>query len=427
MIALTVLGGVGYLLQKPSDLQKAQQKRLDHQATLQSLKPLNARTGQPMTAASSGIGDLEASDLVPDVPLRGGYGDQYSPPYLNADWQIGSALTKPDRGQRQATLQEPPRPGAFLGLNDMSLGDDMRARTMMEPGQYQRDFNNFNGENGWQQGMTLVGRPNPQQAQIDARRVPITSLSKPSLGSIAIGPDERTPNPTSTLGVSFNVAARGYNQIVRLPEKATAFENQMGAATPGGTGNANMRPEILNSNPYLYTGVPKQNCYVDLGWTPAGDMGANGFWGDTIRGTEGEMVRKRDSIVGRVGGKQAVLGCGIAPEAVMRAPLTKEVEARVPGGTYVDNPNQCDRIDMSMEGQHMSQVPLGKDIEHRETAAQNLPSYTGQGTLPFTQGQKQAQELLIENNVGGVAGLELHAGAELQNPVWIAPVYVNRF
>ena len=56
------------------------------------------------------------------------------------------------------------------------------------------------GANGWQQGMTLVGRPNPQQAQIDSRKYPITSLSKP-FSNTYIGPDTRRPNATSTLGM----------------------------------------------------------------------------------------------------------------------------------------------------------------------------------------------------------------------------------
>ena len=424
MIALALLGGAGYFLQKPSELQKARQKESEHQATVSSLKPLNARTGQVM----SGTGlDVEANDLVPDIPLHGGYGNLYSPPYLNSDWQIGTALTKPDRGRRAAVLQDAPTPNTFLGIKEPDIGDDIRARTMMEPGQYQTDMNNFNGENGWQQGMTLVGKPNPQQAQIDARRVPITSLSKPSLGSIEIGPDEYMRMPTSVLGIKYDAAARGFNEIVRLPEKAIPVMNQMGAATAGGTGNANMRPESLNANPYTYTSVPKQNCYIDLNYTPNGDMGAySGYWSNNVRGGEGQMVRKQDSMLGRAGGKSGHLGQGIAPEAMFKDPLTKEVEARVPGGTYAANPNQCDRIDMSMEGQHISPLPLGKDVEFRPPAAQNLPGYTSQTTLPFRQSQKIAEDNLIDQAVGGLTGIELHVGTQLQNPVFITPGLVAR-
>ena len=419
MLAIGVLGSLGYLMQKPSDLQTATAKSEARRAEVEELKPINARTGEKVEA-----GAVTSSDLFPDVPLRGGYGDRWSPPYLNAKWEIGTAITK---GHKQTVLQEAPLPDTFLGLKDLTLADDIRARTMMEPRQYQTDFNNFNGANGWAQGMTLVGRPNPQQAHIDSRRYPITSLSKPSLGSITIGPDERRPNPTSVLGIGYDAAARGgYNQVVRLPERATAFENQMGAATPGGSGNLNMRPEILNMNPYAYTRTPKATCYVDLKWDPAGDMGANGYWGDTRRRFEGEMVRKHDSVLGQVGGKSAHLGNTIYPDALYREPLTKEVEARVPGGTYVDNPNHCDRIDMSMEGEHVSAIPVGKDVLHRETAAQNLASFTQQNVLPFEQTQRQAQELLIQQDVGGADSLELHAGTLLQNPYAVPASYVSR-
>ena len=420
MLAIGVLGGLGYLMQKPSELQKAQQKEQQHEAKMQELRPVNARTGVPVDTAAGAFD----SDYFPDVPLRGGYGDQYSPAYLNADWQLGTAITK---GHKQTVFQEAPLPSTFLGLKDMNLGDDIRARTMMNAPQYQTDMNNFNGENGWAQGMALVSRPNPQQAQIDSRRVPITTLSKPSLGSIVVGPDDRRPNPTTVLGVAFDTAARGgLNEMVRLPERASAFENQMGAATPGGTGNANMRPEILNLNPYGYTRTPKHNCYIDLQWDPAGNMGANGFFGDTRRGYEGQVVRKKDSVLGQVGGKAAHLGNVIYPDAITKEPLTAEVEARLPGGTYVDNPNHCDRIDMSMEGLHVSPLPVGKDVENRETAAQNLPGFTPQNILPFQQGQRQAQELLIQQDVGGADSLELHAGTLLGNPYHIAPDYVSR-
>jgi hypothetical protein len=413
MIALAVAGLAGYALSSPSEHQLEEARKQERQAQLHSLAPLHPITGQLNTAGTS-----LTSDIAPDFSNRGGYGDD-PPLYLNSNFELGTAITK---GHKQTAYQEAPRPGTFLGMNDTYLGDDIRNRTMMEASAIQTDMNNFNGEGGWAQGMTLVSKPNPQQAQIDARRTPVTSLSKP-FTNLTIGPDSRRPNPTSVMGISYNTSQRDVGEVVRLPERAIPFENQMGQATAGGSGNANLRPDILNGNPYAYTRQPKAVCHEVVDYLPNGQMP---FWSDTQRTFEGEMVKKNDSMLGRAGGKAAHMGNAIVQDVISKDPLTAEVEARVPGGTYAANPNQCDRIDISMEGQHLAPVPVGKDVVRREVGVQAAMNYAPQGVVPAPILNKWPEELVVDQQVGGTTGLELEAGTQLSNPFWVKPDFVSR-
>lgn len=413
MIAFAVVSLAGYALSGLSPNQQEQAHEQERQAQLQSLAPLHPKTGQPNTAGTS-----LTSDIAPDFGTRGGYGDN-PPLYLNSNFELGTAITK---GHKQTSYQEAPRPGTFLGMNDTYLGDELRERTMMEASQIQSDMNNFNGEGGWAQGMTLVSKPNPQQAQIDARRIPVTSLSKP-YSNLTIGPDSRRPNPTSVLGISYNTSQRDVGQVVRLPERAIPFENQMGHATAGGSGNANLRPDVLNSNPYSYTRQPKAVCHEVVDYLPNGQMP---FWSDTQRKFEGEMVKKNDSMLSRAGGKAAHMGNSIVQDVIAKDPLTAEVEARVPGGTYAANPNQCDRIDVSMEGQHVAALPVGKDVVRREAGIQAAMNYAPQGVLPAPLVNSMPEELIVDQQVGGETGLALEAGTQLSNPFFVKPDYVSR-
>jgi len=44
------------------------------------------------------------------------------------------------------SVEVPPKPGAFLGMNDIVIAEEVRKRVMMEASQIQTDMNNFNGK-----------------------------------------------------------------------------------------------------------------------------------------------------------------------------------------------------------------------------------------------------------------------------------------
>ena len=426
MLALAAVSAAGYFLAKPSKLQAVQTDAARLEADRLSLVPIATRS--PTDPDVNGIvADPDPiPDTFPDVPLKGGYG-HLPPPYLNSNWSIGDmpagGLTRPKR----EIYNDPPQPGVFLGMNDVVIQDEVRKRVMMEASQIQTDMNNFNGANGWQQGQTLVSKPNPQQQHVDQRKHPITSLSKP-FSNHYIGPDTRRPNPTSTLGIAYNVTDRSglFDEVVRLPERAIPFENQMGQATAGATGNANIRPPIYDLNPFEYTRVPKVTCFSDqLERMPQGSYTTMlGDQIDTFREFEGQEVRKHDSIQTRVSGKSMPNGEVIYAEiAPLKQPLLKGVEARAPGGSMND---QMDILGQSQEGMHLSKLPLAKQMQRRQGTADVRDSYSSQALLPFEQQQKAPYEFMIDQRVGAEDSLQLHAGALLSNPFAIQAGYAGR-
>lgn len=275
--------------------------------------------------------------------------------------------------------------------------------------------------------MTLVGKPSPQQAQIDSRKYPITSLSKP-FSNTYIGPDTRRPNATSTLGIAYDVTDRTglFDEVVRLPERAIPFENQWGQATAGATGNNNIRPPIYDLDPYEYTRIPKVNCFADqLERMPQGSYTVMlGDQIDTFREFEGQQVRKHDSVDGRVSGKSMpngeVIYADIAP---LKQPLLKGLEGRVPGASFND---QMDILGQSQEGMHVSKQPLAANVEFRQATADVRDNYSSQALLPFEQQQKQPFEFIVDQQVGTSSGLQLEAGALLSNPFAIPAGYAGR-
>lgn len=425
MLAVAAVSAAGYFLQKPSKVQAVQNDKARLEADRLSLVPIATRG--PNTDVNGIVADPDPiADDFPDVPLKGGYG-HLPPPYLNSNWSIGDmpagGLTRPKR----EIYNEPPQPGVFLGMNDVVIAEEVRKRVMMEASQIQTDMNSFNGPNGWAQGMSLVSKPNPQQAHIDSRKYPITSLSKP-FSNTFIGPDTRRPNPTSTLGIAYNVTDRTglFDEVVRLPERAIPFENQWGQATAGATGNANIRPPIYDLNPYEYTKVPMINCYLEqLERMPQGSYTVMlGDQIDTFREFEGQQVRKHDSIEGRVSGKRFENGEVIYGEiGPLKQPLLKGVEGRVPGASFND---QMDILGQSQEGMHVSKLPLAKQVERRQGTADVRDNYSSQALLPFEQKQKTPYELMIDQQVGDTNSLQLHAGALLANPYAIPAGYAGR-
>lgn len=361
----------------------------------------------------------DASKAMPDFSTKGGYGGL--PPYLNSSGMLGSAITA--SGPKRTAYEDPPVPSAALGMNDIDITDDLRQRTMMEAGMLAKDMNDNNG-GWWASGQTMVGKPNPQQAQIDSRRTPVTSLSKPFYNTYMF--DARMPNPDGAfLGVQFDTAQRDdFNQTVRLPERSTGFANRVGGGTAGITGNRDMRPASLSANPFLYTKTPLKNCYMDKAYTP---NGAIPLTVDFPQEQEGFMVRKAaptemtDAPAGAPFTAQEVRGM-----PVMRAPLLSEVEARVPGGTYSANPNQCDKVGQSMYGETASRQPFAS-VENRGTARTTESGNSQQFLAPFEQQQNRpVQDLEIVNDVGQPNSVELQRGANASNPYFIQAGYVGR-
>ena len=426
MLAVAAVSAAGYFLAKPSKIQAVQNDEARIEADRLSLVPIATRS--PTDTDVNGITAQPDpfTDDFPDVPLRGGYG-HLPPPYLNSNWEIGDmpagGLTRPKR----EIYNEPPKPGVFLGMNDVVIQDEVRKRVMMEASSIQTDMNNFNGANAWAQGMTLVSKPNPQQAHIDSRKYPITSLSKP-FSNHYIGPDTRRPNPTSTLGIAYNVTDRTglFDEVVRLPERAIPFENQWGQPTAGATGNANLRPPVYDLNPYEYTRIPKVNCFSDqLERMPQGSYTVMlGNQIDTFREFEGQEVRKGDSVDNRIPTKTLPNGNVIYAQIdPLKQPLLKGVEGRAPGGSFND---QMDILGQSQEGTHVSKLPLTKQVERRQGTADVRDSYTSQALLPFEQQQKAPYEFVIDQQVGDTSSLQLHAGALLANPYAIPAGYAGR-
>ena len=429
MLAVAAVSAVGYMLSKPSKLQSVQNDAAKQEADRLSLVPIATRAppNPDGTGASPFGGDPDPiADTFPNIPTKGGYGEG-PPPYLNSNWEIGALPPGGITGRKREVLNDPPQPGTFLGMNDVALAEEVRSRVMMEASQIQTDLNNFNGANGWQQGMTLVCKPNPQQAAIDARKYPITSLSKPFSNSY-IGPDTRRPNPTGTLGIAYDVTDRTgmFDEVVRLPERAIPFENQWGQATAGATGNNNIRPPILDLDPYQYTRIPMVNCFAaQLERMPQGSYTTVlGNQEDTFREFEGQEVRKHDSIEGRVAGKTLPNGEVIYAEiAPLKQPLLKGLEARAPGGSFND---QMDILGQSQEGLHISKLPLAKQVERRQGTADVQDNYCSQALLPFEQKQKTPYEFMIDQQIGDTNSLQLHAGALLSNPYAIPAGYAGR-
>lgn len=425
MLAVAAVSAAGYFLKRPSKLQAVENDKARLEADRLSLVPVATRA--PNVDVNGVVADPNPiADDFPDIPLKGGYG-HLPPPYLNSNWSIGDmpagGLTRPKR----EVYNEPPQPGVFLGMNDVVIQDEIRRRVMMEASQIQTDMNCYNGPNGWAQGQTLVSKPNPQQQHIDSRKYPVTTLSKP-FSNHFIGPDSRRPNATSTLGIAYNVTDRTglFDEVVRLPEKAIPFENQWGQATAGATGNNNIRPPIYDLNPYEYTRVPKVTCFSDqLERMPQGSYTVMlGNQIDTFREFEGQQVRKGDSVEGRVSGKRFENGEVIYGEiGPLKQPLLKGVEGRVPGASFND---QMDILGQSQEGMHMSKLPLAKQMERRRGTADVRDNYSSQALLPFEQKQKTPYELMIDQQVGNDASLQLHAGALLSNPYAIQAGYAGR-
>lgn len=361
----------------------------------------------------------DGSAAMPDFSTKGGYGGL--PPYLNSSGTLGTAITS--SGPKRTALQEAPVPSAPLGMNDIDITDDLRQRTMMEAGMLAKDMNDNNG-GWWATGQTMVGKPNPQQAQIDSRRTPVTSLSKPFYNTYLF--DARMPNPDGAfLGVQFDTAQRDeYNQMVRLPERSTGFANRVGAGTAGITGNRDMRPAILSANPFLYTKTPLKNCYMDKAYTP---NGAIPITVDFPQEQEGFMVRKAaPTEMGEAPKGAPFTAQEVRGMPVMRAPLLSEVETRVPGGTYAANPNQCDKVGQSMYGETISRQPFAS-VENRGTARTTESGSAQQFLAPFEQQQNRpVQDLEIVNDVGQPSSVELQRGANASNPYYIQAGYVGR-
>ena len=424
MLAVAAVSAAGYFLAKPSKLQAVQSDAARLETDRLSLVPIATRA--PTADVDGIVADPDPiPDTFPDVPLKGGYG-HLPPPYLNSNWELGEPAGGVKRDKREV-YNDPPQPGVFLGMNDVVIQDEVRKRVMMEASQIQTDMNCFNGANGWAQGMTLVSKPNPQQAHIDQRKYPITSLSKP-FSNHYIGPDTRRPNPTSTLGIAYDVTDRTglFDEVVRLPERAIPFENQWGQATAGATGNANLRPPILDLNPYEYTRTPKVNCFSDqLERMPQGSYTTMlGDQIDTFREFEGQEVRKHDSVQTRVSGKRMPNGEVIYAEiAPLKQPLLKGVEGRAPGGSRND---QMDILGQSQEGVHVSKLPLAKQMVNRQGTADVRDNYSSQALLPFEQQQKAPYDFMIDQQVGGENSLQLHAGSLLSNPFAIQAGYAGR-
>ena len=354
---------------------------------------------------------------LPDFSNKGGYGGL--PPYLNSSGTLGTAIT--NRGSKKIAYTDAPMPSAPLGMNDVDISDDLRQRTMMEAGMLAKDMNDNNG-GWWSSGQTMVSRPNPQQQHIDSRRTPVTSLSKPYFNTYLF--DARMPNPTGAfLGVPFDTAQRDdFNQISRLPERSTAFADRMGMGTAGMTGNRNMRPNVLNDNPFNYTKTPLKNCYMNKDYTP---NGAIPITVDFPQVQEGFMARKAaptemsDAPKGAPFSAQEVRGM-----PVMRAPLLSEVESRVPGGTCAANPNSCDKIDQSMYGATVSRQPFAS-VENRNTARTTEADSTQQFLAPFEQQQNRpVQGLEVVNDIGDKSSIALQRGANASNPYFVSAAYV---
>lgn len=400
MIIAAAAGALGWALSPPAP---PQQKAKDDALTHVPPRELVAALQQPV--ASNAPRGQAATPVLPYYSHRAS-----ATPHINTDGTLAGAPIRPGK---TAALNPPPKPQSFLGRPGTDLDEQLRARAMESASQQRTRMNH--GNKGYATGMVMVRKPDPQQAHIDARTLPVTSLTRPA-HQIRM---DRTPNPDGpAFGVGHNQSVRDASIVTKLPEQATTFKGRAGPASSHDRNPGLLEREGVPS-PFQYMAIPKENCFLEeLGDRPVGHgiVQSQPF--------ERAEVRTRPYATYATGARapnpDAVGDLGDTPLAVPldRAPKMRTVTNRVPNGTFVDQKKQgfdlgfplhthqpFDTIEMRDPNGAMLQVP-----QHLAGAAANIDVH-----------EPYALDLQYE------VAPELTLDQELANPFFVPYACVDRF
>lgn len=322
MLLAAAAGALGWALSPPPPpQQKAQAASLTH------VDPATLASSLQQPTASN------AQRQVPAPPVLPYYSERSSAiSHINPD---GSLAGAPIHIARAAALNPPPKPQSFLGKTDTDADEQMRARVMESAAQQNTRMNHGNA--GYANGMVLVRKPDPQQAHIDTRSLPVTSLTKPAY-QVRM---DRAPNRDGpAFGVGHNQSVRDASYVTKLPEQAAAFKGRAGPAQSHDRNPGALERGAVPS-PFEYMPVPKENCVLErLGDRPVG----HGIVQN--QPFEQAEVRTRPYATYATGTRapnpDAVGDLGDTALAVPmdRAPKMRTVTGRVPNGTFVDQKKQ---------------------------------------------------------------------------------------
>lgn len=400
MIIAAAAGVLGWALSPPTaPQQKFKDASLTHAPPAQVASALQQPQASTMPA-----GAAQSTPILPYYSQR-----TSATPHINTD---GSLAGAPIYISKKAAYNPAVKPQSFLGKDSNDLDEQMRARVMASASQQNTRMNH--GNKGYANGMVMVRKPNPQQAHLDTRTLPVTSLTRPAY-QIRM---DRVPNADGpAFGVGHNQSVRDASIVTRLPEQAEAFKGRAGPATSHDRNN-NML-ERGQPSPFEYMPIPKENCFLEqLGDRPVGHgiVQAQPFKQAEVK-TRHYSTYETGS---RTPNPDAVgdLGETTLATPIDRAPKMRTVTNRVPNGTFVDQKKQgfdlgfplhthqpFPTLDNRDPNGAMLQVP-----QHLAGAAANLDTHEPYG-------------LELEYQVTP----ELTLDQEFQNPFFVPFSLVDRF
>ena len=402
MLVVAAAGALGWALSPPVTGQKRA-----NQATLTHVDPVKIATSLQQPQSSSA-----ASNQPPPPPILPYFSQRTSTiAHINRDGTLAGA---PIEMERQTVYNPAPKPQSFLGKTGTDLDEQMRARVMESASQQNTRMNH--GNKGNAHGMVMVRKPDPQQAHVDTRNLPVTSLTKPAY-QIRM---DRQGNPSGpAFGVGHNQSVRCDTSLVtKIPEKADAFLGRSGPAQSHDRNNNSLERDGTPS-PFDYTRIPKENCYLQsLGDRP---MGHGSIQTQPFEQAEHKTRHYSTYETGtRMPNPDALADLGDTSLAVPidRAPKMRTVTNRVGNGTFVDQKKQG--FDLGFPLTVHQPFP---SVENRDPngAVLNVPQHLAGAAANIDTHEPYG--LTLQQDVSP----ELTLDQEITNPFFVPWDYVDRF
>ncbi len=402
MIIAAAAGALGWALSPPAP---PQQKFAA--TTLTHTSPSTVATALQHPQASNAQGaQLSATPILPYFSQRSS-----TAAHINRDGTLAGA---PIHMPRSVALNPPPKPQSFLGRADTDLDEQLRARTMESASQQNKRMNH--GNKGYATGMVMVRKPNPQQAQIDTRTLPVTSLTRPA-NVIRM---DRTPNidgPAFGVGHNQSVRRSDVDITTKLPEQATTFKGRAGPAQSHDR-NGNLLQRGVPS-PFEYMPIPKENCFLEeLGDRPYGHgiVQAQPFKQAGVR-TRPYATYETGT---RAPNPDAVGDKGDTTLAVPidRAPKMRTVTGHCPNGTFVDQKKQGFDLGFPL---HTHQPFESIEMRDPNGAMLNVPQHLAGTAANIDTHEPYGLQLQYEITP------ELKLDQEFSNPFFVPFEVVDRF
>ena len=399
MLIAAAAGALGWALSPPAP---PQQQFKD--ASLIHTPPAQVATALRQARPSNAPAGTNTSPILPYYSQRSS-----ATPHINTD---GTTAGAPVIVPHAVRLNPPPQPQSFLGKDLTDLDEQLRARAMESANQQGKRMNH--GNKGYATGMVMVRKPNPQQAQLDTRALPVTSLSKPA-HQIRM---DRAPNADGpAFGVGHNQSVRDASYVTKLPEQAMAFKGRAGPASSHDR-NSSILERGLPS-PYTYMPIPKENCFLEQ----LGDrvVGHGKIQEQPFKQAE---VKTRHYSTYETGSRRpnpdAVGDLGDTSLAIPidRAPKMRTVTNRAPNGTFVDQKKQG--FDLGFPLHTHQPFP---DIEMRDPngAMLNVPQHLAGSVANIDTHEPYQLELQYQ------LAPELTLDQEFSNPYFVPFSLVDRF